>query len=102
MFEEDANLGPRRRERKALRPFENDDGGLGKNVFHAERFEIVEFFDAIEIAVEDFLLGVFGTVNVEERERGTRHVFFGGGAEATDDAFGQRGFAAATLAGAEN
>src|SRR5256885_13553393 len=98
MFKEDANLGPGRRERKAFRPFENDDGGLGENVFHAERFEIVKFFDAIEVAMENLLLGVFGAVNVKESERRTRDVFFGGGAQSADDAFGQRGFAAAKIA----
>src|SRR6266436_1590497 len=102
MFEKDANLGPWRTERKAFRPFENDDGRLGENVFHAECFEIVEFFDAIKVAMENFLLGVFGAVNVKESKRGTRHVVFGSGTESADDSFGQRGFAAAKIAGEEN
>ena len=62
----------------------------------------MEFFDAVKIAMEDFLFGVFGAVDVEESKSGTRDVFFGRGAESTDDAFGQRGFAAAKIAGEED
>jgi len=102
MFEPDANLWPGRRNRKAFRPFENDDGRRGEDVFHAERFEIVEFFDAEKVAMKDLLFGALWAVNVEECERGTRDIFFGGGAKAADDSLGERGFAAAKIAGEKN
>src|SRR5689334_5722421 len=102
MFEPDANLRPGRRNRKAFRPFENDDGRRGEDVFHAERFEIVEFFDAVEVAMKNFLFGALWAVNVEEREGGTRDIFFGGGAEAANDSFGERGLASAKIAGEKN
>src|SRR5690349_12847260 len=76
MLQLDAELGPGRLQREALGPFEDDHGGFSENVLEAQRFEIVEVFDAVKISVVD-LSGVRGTIYVNERESWAGHFVFG-------------------------
>jgi len=48
-----ANLGPRGGEGETLRPLDDEDGGGGEHVLHAERFEVVKGLDAVEVGVKD-------------------------------------------------
>src|SRR5271167_1599087 len=99
MFESDANLRPGRLQRKTLRPFQNHDGWLCKHIFKAERLEIVEALDAVQIGVIN--LGSL-PVDVNKREGGTRDFVFGGSSQTGDDAFRQSGLPAAKIASEQN
>src|SRR5262249_39734009 len=102
MFQADADLRPGGGKRKSFRPLEDDNFLADKNVFHAECFEIVKFFDAIEIAVKNLLRGVLRAINMQQCESGTGDVFFGRSAESTYNSLGQRGFPAAEIAGKQD
>src|SRR6266480_1044769 len=98
VFQANTNLGPWRRKRKALRPFEYDDGWLREQILHAESFKIVKVFDAIEIAVKHWL-GVTISISMKQCEGQAGHVFFACGAERAYDTLSQRSLAAAEVAG---
>src|SRR6266851_3049310 len=101
VLEFETDLGPRGRQGKALRPFEDDDSRFGEEVFETESLEIVESFYAIEVGVVD-LGGVGSAVDMNEREGGAGDFVFGGGAESANDAFGERGLPAAEFAGEQH
>jgi hypothetical protein len=87
MLEPEADLRPRRGQRKALGPLEDDHGWFGEYVFEAEGLEIVKIFNAVEVGVVD-LGGIRGPVNVNEGKSWAGDFVFGGGAEPSDDALG--------------
>src|SRR5258705_6798630 len=96
MLQPYANCRPRRGQRKPFRPLENHNGRLGEQVFHAERFEIVKTFNAIQVTVKNWLRLAIGMKQSEGR---TGHVVLASCAKPAHDAFGQRSFPASEVAG---
>src|SRR5260370_13006069 len=73
MFELEANLRPGRRQGEALGPFENHHRGAGEDIFEAQSLEIVEAFDAVEVAVVNL---VNASVDVDQSKRGAGDLIF--------------------------
>src|SRR5215467_5940260 len=99
MLDSDVDCGPGRGDREALRPLQNENARAGEEVFHAESFEVVEAFDAVEIAVNDRRWLAAFAVGVQQGKRGAGDILFAGSSEPADNALGERGFAAAEIAG---
>ncbi len=68
---------------------------LGEDIFEAQRFEIVEVADAIQIHVID---GNCARIFVDERECGAGDFVLVRGAQAADDSFRERGLPCSQIA----
>ena len=84
VIEVDSHDRPIGAQRELVGPFDDDDGALGENVLEAERFEIVQIADAIEVDVIDAHAAI---VFVHQRERGAGDFVFFGRAAAAGDSF---------------
>src|ERR1700676_594071 len=96
MFKFEAELWPRRGQREAFGPFEDYHRWTSEQVFETEGFEIVERFDAVQVAVVN-LVGV--SIDMIQSKGWAGDLVFLGGAQPSDDAFGQSSFSAAEVAG---
>src|SRR5579863_211480 len=99
VFESNAENGPIGSEGQAVWPFDDDHGIFGKQILEAERFEIVEAGDAIEIHM---INAGASLILVNQSERGAGDIFFPRGTEPADDPFRQRRLPYPELAGKEN
>src|ERR1700676_2635133 len=95
MFKFEAELWPRGGQREAFGPFEDYHRWTGEQVFETEGFEIVEGFDAVQVAVVN-LVGVSIDMNQSKGRAGD--LVFIRRAQPSDDAFGQSSFSAAEIA----
>lgn len=94
VLERDAQDRPVRAYRHFVRPLDDDDRGLGEEIFDAQRFEIVKISDSVEIDVIDADAVV---IIVDERKRRAGDILFSRGAEAGDKSLRQRRFSSAEL-----
>ena len=105
VFQPDFKRRPIGAKTEMLRPLDNHDGFFGQRIFKAERLEIMETFNAVEIDVVDLasvrarlrLLQLLSAKFMHQIEGGAGDVFFPGRAEAADNSLGQRGLAAAKV-----
>jgi len=101
MLEFEPDLRPGSLQGKALRPLQNRHSGLGEHIFHAQRFEVMEALNAVQVGVEDFCVRGLA-IDMNKRERRARDVVFAGRAQASNNSFGQRGFATPEVSGEQN
>ena len=85
VFETEAELRPGGWQGEALGPFQDYYRGVGEDIFEAQGFEVVEIFDAVEVAVIDL---VSAAVDMDQRKGGAGDFVFFRRAQPSYDAFG--------------
>ncbi len=99
VFEPDGDPGPIGSQGKAFRPLDDDHGRGRKGVFERKGLNIMKALDAIKVHVVD--ADVIAE-DVNESKGGAGDLLFSCGTQSADDAFRDRGPAAAQFAGQED